>query len=137
MSVFGWRNVAQFSDKGIHRIQGDFEVLRADIEVEKAVVAGVEIDQVAAVAFAFHHSDKLHNHIVGRDGVDFAVNHQGGGKLAANVVVGVEFRTDLGVGEPLVVDISPVGMDKGTDSDHRLRPRVVAIDDLQFFSHGE
>jgi len=58
--VFYRVDVAKLSHKGVHGIERNLKVLRADVEIEKAMVAGIEIDQFAMIPLALHDSDKIH-----------------------------------------------------------------------------
>jgi hypothetical protein len=84
--VFYRVDVAKLSHKGVHGIQCDFKVLGADVEVEKAMVAGIEIDQFAMVPLALHVSDKISDEKVGCYGITFAVHHQAWREFSANMV---------------------------------------------------
>lgn len=135
--VFDGIDVTELGDKGIHGIEGDLEVFRADVEIEKTMVAGIEVDECTLVSFAFHSFDKVGNHIVWRDGVTFPMDHQGGWEFSAEVVEWVVFCRLLGVGESVEIDNASVDIYDGTDGDDRLRLGRVGVDDLKFFSHGE
>lgn len=94
---------AEIDQETISRVDGQFEIVMTDVEVEEAVFRPVEIDQLAAVAAPSHAAAEGGNFRKRRDPIRCAMEKYHGWQFSANVSgrakFGAEFRRRKTLGE--------------------------------------
>ena len=128
LEIFSGFDVSKIGDKSIHRVECDLKVFWTDVKIEKAVITGVEIDEIAGIAFAPHSFGKVFDQIVGCNGITFAMDHQARGEFSSNREIGVVSGGLFGVGKPFHVDAALVRANDGADANHSLWSRMDTVD---------
>ncbi len=122
------REDALLDQETVGRADGQLEILVADVEVEKAVIRLLEIDQIARISPEAHLPAEAIHFVEWGDAVRLAVKHQHRRQFATDQLGRADLFGGFEVGKPVERLALDRRVDERTEKQERLGAAVQAID---------